>query len=47
MEHVLCKQLLRSGTSVCGMIREFEYAESKNDFDTFVVKLFHMTTDHH
>jgi four helix bundle protein len=32
MEFVLSKQILRSGTSVGAMIREAEYAESKNDF---------------
>ena len=31
-EHILSKQLLRSGTSVGAMIRESEHAESKADF---------------
>ncbi|KQR94420.1 four helix bundle protein [Chryseobacterium sp. Leaf180] len=31
-EYVMSKQMLRSGTSVGAMIREAEYAESKNDF---------------
>ena len=31
-EHVLSKQLLRSGTSVGAMVREAEHAESKADF---------------
>jgi len=31
-EHVLSKQLLRSGTSVGALVREAEQAESRNDF---------------
>jgi four helix bundle protein len=31
-EYTLSRQLLRSGTSVGAMIREAEYAETKNDF---------------
>jgi len=31
-EYILIKQLLRSGTSVGALVREAEYAESKNDF---------------
>lgn len=31
-EYVLSKQLLRSGTCVGAMVREAEYAETKNDF---------------
>ena len=31
-EYILCKQLLRSGTSVGAMVREAEFAESKSDF---------------
>jgi len=31
-EFVLSKQLLRSGTSIGAMVREAEFAESKNDF---------------
>ena len=31
-EFVLSKQILRSGTSIGALIREAEYAESKNDF---------------
>lgn len=31
-EHVLSKQLLRSGTSVGAMVREAEHAETKKDF---------------
>lgn len=31
-EHVLSKQLLRSGTAVGALIREGEHAESKQDF---------------
>jgi four helix bundle protein len=31
-EFVLSKQLLRSGTSVGGMVREAEHAETKKDF---------------
>jgi four helix bundle protein len=31
-EFILAKQLLRSGTSIGALIRESEYAESKNDF---------------
>ena len=31
-EFVLSKQILRSGTSVCAMIREAEHSESKKDF---------------
>ena len=31
-EFVLCKQVLRSGTSVGAMIREAEHAQSKPDF---------------
>ncbi|HJO93768.1 MAG TPA: four helix bundle protein [Victivallales bacterium] len=38
-EHVLSKQLLRSGTSVGGMVREAEHAESKSDINnlTFTI----------
>jgi four helix bundle protein len=31
-EYVMSQQLLRSGTSVGAMVREAEFAESKNDF---------------
>lgn len=31
-EFILCKQLLRSGTSVGAMVREAEHSESTNDF---------------
>lgn len=31
-EYVLSKQLLRSGTSIGALIREAEFAQSKNDF---------------
>ncbi len=31
-EFVLSKQLLKSGTSICAMVREAEHAESKKDF---------------
>ena len=31
-EFVLSKQLLRSGTSAGALVRETEFAESKNDF---------------
>jgi len=31
-EHIISKQLMRSGTSVGAMIREAEFAESMNDF---------------
>lgn len=31
-EHVLAKQLLRSGTSVGANLREAKYAQSRNDF---------------
>lgn len=31
-EHVLSKQLLRSGTSICALIREAEHAQSHADF---------------
>ena len=31
-EHILSKQLLRSGTAIGALIREAEFAESKKDF---------------
>ena len=31
-EHVMSKQLLRSGTAIGALIREAEFAESKKDF---------------
>jgi len=31
-EYVFSKQLLRSGTAIGALVREAEYAESKNDF---------------
>ena len=31
-EYIMSKQLMRSGTSIGAMIREAEFAESKNDF---------------
>ena len=31
-EYVMSKQLLRSGTAIGALIREAEFAESKNDF---------------
>jgi len=31
-EHIMSKQLLRSGTSIGAMIRESEFAQSKSDF---------------
>ena len=31
-EHVLSKQLLRSGTAIGALVREAEYAQSKSDF---------------
>ncbi len=31
-EHVLAKQILRSGTSIGALIREAEFAESRKDF---------------
>ena len=31
-EYVLSKQVLRSGTAVCALVREAEHAESKADF---------------
>ena len=31
-EYIMSKQLMRSGTSIGAMVREAEFAESKNDF---------------
>ena len=31
-EFVLSKQVLRSGTAVCGLIREAEFGQSRADF---------------
>lgn len=31
-EHILSRQLMRSGTSIGAMVREAEHAESKKDF---------------
>jgi len=31
-EYVLSKQLLRSGTAICALVRESEFAQSRKDF---------------
>ena len=31
-EHVICRQLLRSGTAIGALVREAEFAQSKADF---------------